>query len=94
MLGNHLFIKIQIYDYMKKIFSNYRYYILFVLGTIGMLGIIAVPADDLAFAQWLYTLLSSKIIGFGAMYLFAKLVKRWEKKGTIPELIKAINEDF
>lgn len=76
---------------MKKILTNYRYYVLFVLVTVAMLGIFSVPVDDLPFVQWLYTLVSSKVIGFGAMYIIAKLIKRWEKLGTIPELIDAVN---
>lgn len=76
---------------MKKIFTNYRYYVLFVLATIAVFGIFSVPVDDLPFVQWLYTLVSSKVIGFGAVYIIAKLTKRWEKLGTIPELMDAVN---
>jgi len=76
---------------MKKILTNYRYYVLFVLVTVAMLGIFSVPVDDLPFVQLLYTLVSSKVIGFGAMYIIAKLTKRWKKLGTIPELIDAVN---
>lgn len=76
---------------MKKILTNYRYYVLFVLVTVAMFGIFSVPVDDLPFVQWLYTLVSSKVIGFGAVYIIAKLIKRWEKLGTIPELMDAVN---
>lgn len=76
---------------MKKILTNYRYYVLFVLVTIAMLGIFSVPVDGLPFVQWFYTLVSSKVIGFGAVYIIAKLTKRWEKLGTIPELMDAVN---
>lgn len=76
---------------MKKILANYRYYVLVVLATIAILGIFAVPVDNLPFAQWCYTLISSKVIGFGAGYIIAKLIKRWEAKGTIPELMDAAN---
>ena len=69
---------------MKKILTNYRYYVLFVLVTVAMFGIFSVPVDDLPFVQWLYTLVSSKVIGFGAVYIIAKL-------GTIPELMDAVN---
>ena len=77
---------------MKKILTNYRYYVLFVLVTVAMFGIFSVPVDDLPFVQWLYTLVSSKVIGFGAVYIIAKLTKRWEKLGTIPELMDAVNK--
>lgn len=76
---------------MKRIFTNYRYYVLLVLVAIAMFGIFGVPVDDLPFMQWLYTLVSSKIIGFGAGYIIVKLTKRWERLGTIPELIDAID---
>lgn len=76
---------------MKKILANYRYYVLAILATVAILGIFAVSVDDLPFAQWLYTLVSSKVIGFGAVYIIAKLTKRWEKLGTIPELMDAVN---
>lgn len=76
---------------MKNILTNYRYYVLVVLATVAIIGIFAVPVDDLPFVQWLYTLVSSKVIGFGAVYIIAKLTKRWEKLGTIPELMDAVN---
>ena len=76
---------------MKKILSNYRYYVLVVLATVAIIGIFAVPVDDLPFAQWCYTLISSKVISFGAGYIIAKLIKRWEAKGTIPELMDAVD---
>lgn len=76
---------------MKKILTNYRYYVLFVLVMVAMFGIFSVPVDDLPFALWLYTLVSSKVIGFSAAYIIAKLIKRWEKQGTIPELMNAVN---
>ena len=76
---------------MKKIFTNYRYYVLFVLATVAIFGIFSVPVENLPFAQWCYTLISSKVIGFGAGYIIAKLIKRWEAKGTIPELMDAVD---
>lgn len=76
---------------MKKILSNYRYYVLVVLAIAAMLGVFAVPAEDLPFANWLYTLVSSKVIGFGAGYAAYRLTKHWEKQGTIPELTENIN---
>ncbi len=76
---------------MKKILTNYRYYVLVVLATVAMLGIFSVPNDNLPVANWYYTLISSKVIGFVAAYITARLIKRWENLGTIPELINAVN---
>lgn len=76
---------------MKRLLKNYRYYVLLLLGGLALIGIMAVPAEELPTRYWVYTLISSKVIGFAAMYAFARLVSRWEKRGTIPELIDAIN---
>lgn len=76
---------------MTKILKNYRYYVLFVLMSIAMLGIFSVPIEDQPLANWIYCLLSSKIIGVGAGWIAAKLYKRWEAKGRIPELTDSIN---
>lgn len=76
---------------MKKILANYRYYVLTLLGIVAFVGVLSVPADELPFANWCYTLISSKVIGFTAAYIISKLIKRWEKRGTIPELINAVD---
>lgn len=76
---------------MKKILTNYRYYVLVVLAFVATIGILSAPIDSLPVANWYYTLISSKAIGFGAAYIMARLIKRWEKLGTIPELIDAVN---
>lgn len=76
---------------MIKIVTNYRYYVLFVLMMIAILGIFAVPIDDQPLANWIYCLVSSKVIGLGAGWIAAKLTKRWEAKGSIPELSNSIN---
>lgn len=71
---------------MKKIICNYRYWVLMVLGTIAMAGIMAVPADELPITSWVYVLVSSKLIAVAAGYVFHRLYLRWEKRGTIAEL--------
>lgn len=76
---------------MKAIITNYRYYVLAVLSLVLIICLFGVPADDLPFANWLYTPVSSKLIALGAGFLISKLYKRWEAKGTIPELINSIN---
>lgn len=77
---------------MTKILKNYRYYVLFVLVSIAILGIFSVPIEDQPLANWIYCLLSSKIIGVGAGWVAAKLYKRWDAKGRIPELTDIINK--
>ena len=76
---------------MKKIICNYRYWVLLILGTIAMLGIMAVPADELPFTSWLYTLVSSKLRAVAAGYIFCRLDLRWEKRGTIDELTNFVS---
>lgn len=74
-----------------KALLNYRYYVLAVIITVAIIGIFAVPNDDLPLNNWIYTLVSSKAIGFAAGYIAARLIKRWERLGTIPELINTVN---
>ena len=71
---------------MKKIICNYRYWVLMVLSTVAMVGIMAVPADELPITSWVYVLVSSKLIAVAAGYVFHRLYLRWEKRGTIAEL--------
>lgn len=63
-----------------------------MLGIICLLGIFSVPDDNLPLSDFVYILVSSKVIGIGAGWILARLVKRWEAKGTIPEITKLYNE--
>ena len=76
---------------MKKIICNYRYLVLMVLGTIAMVGTMAVPADELPFTSWIYTLVSSKLIAVAAGYIFHRLYLRWKKRETIDELTNFVS---
>lgn len=77
---------------MKKIISNYRYYVLALLCVVCYLGVFAVPNDELSMLTWLYVLAATKTVGFGAGYLYAKLYNHWENNGVIPELTNFTNE--
>lgn len=76
---------------MKKALLNYRYYVLAVLFTIAIIGVFSEPLDELPYANWLFVLIASKVIGFGTGYAAALLFKRWEKCGMIPELTDTVN---
>ena len=76
---------------MKKIICNYRYWVLLIMGAIAMLGIVAVPVDELPFLSWVYVLVSSKLITVAAGYIFYHLCLRWEKRGTIEELTNFVS---
>jgi len=76
---------------MKAIFTNYRYYVLFVVLGVAVICLSAVPADRLNFWDAVYVLVSTKLLAFVFGYLFADLYYRWEAKGTIPELVNFVN---
>ena len=77
---------------MKKIVNVICYAVIAVLGIVCLLGIFAVPNDNLPLSDFVYIMVSSKVIGIGAGWILARLVKRWEAKGTIPEITKLYNE--
>lgn len=77
---------------MKKIFSNYRYYVLFVLGLITTISFFAVPDDELPALSWVYVLVSSKVITLLAGFTAVRLFTHWEQQDKIKELTKFINE--
>ena len=77
---------------MKKIVNVVCYAVIVVLGIVCLLGIFAVPNDNLPLSDFVYILVSSKVIGIGAGWILARLVKRWEAKGTIAEITKLYNE--
>lgn len=76
-----------------KVITNYRYWVLFIVCAVAMIGTFAVPQDELPLLSWLWVLISTKAVGFGGFYLYHVLYTRWEKRGTIPELTK-LSEDF
>lgn len=67
---------------MKKIVNVICYAVIAVLGIICLLGIFSVPDDNLPLSDFVYILVSSKVIGIGAGWILARLVKRWEAKGN------------
>lgn len=78
---------------MKKVITNYRYWLLLIVGFVAMCGTFAVPDGALPLLSWLWVLVSTKAVGFAAAYLWYRLIKRWEDRGTIPELIE-FTKDF
>lgn len=78
---------------MKKVFLNWRYYILLILGMVCLWGFFGEPDNNEPMGRWLWMIFYSKGIGFGAGFLLFRLVKRWDAKGFIPELSKILEED-
>ena len=77
---------------MKRVISNYRYYVLTLLCVVCCLGVLAVPNDELPLFSWFWVLATTKAVGFGAGYMYAKLYSHWEAKEVIPELTNFVNE--
>lgn len=77
----------------KQIFSNWRYYVLFVLFALTIIGIVCVPDKNLPMRliDWLYILISSKLLAVYFGYTTYKLYKNWAAKNLIPELVELFN---
>ena len=81
-------------DFLKKakaVITNYRYWLLFiVMGLCVVLTMLDVN-EDVTGVVFVYLIVSSKLLTVGFGYLYYRLYKRWEAKGTIPELVNSIN---
>lgn len=75
-----------------KVITNYRYWLLLVLGIVATLGVFSAPSEESDPLTWLTLLLTSKAVGLGAGYLFFHLVAHFDKNGTVPELTKFTKE--
>ncbi len=78
---------------IKNIIMNYRYWLLAVLTGAALAGIISWPDDSLSSFSWWRALIWSKAVGFVALYIISRLIGRWEKGNTIPELTRLINNN-
>lgn len=78
---------------IKKVITNYRYWLLFIIASVAVIGTFAVPQDELPLLTWAWVLFSTKAVGFAAFWVFSVLYKHWEKRGTIPELTQ-FTKDF
>jgi hypothetical protein len=78
---------------MKEILTNYRYYVLVMLGTIAIIGLIASPSDSLSFGKWLCVFVATKVVALLAGFTLYVFMKYWASYGTIPELMKFLKQD-
>lgn len=76
-----------------KAIINWRYYVLFIIAGIAIIGIFSNPDDNLSMIEWLKSLIISKSIGVAAIFGYARLMNTWEKKNLIPELSNLIKEE-
>lgn len=74
-----------------KALTNWRYYILYPLSCIAILGLFSVPADDCE--AWFSSFFISKAIGGVFAYVTYRLAKYWHERNQVPELSKLINEE-
>lgn len=78
---------------MKKVFLNYRYYVMMIIGFVVILGVFSIPVENTSLIKWVCMLLVSKSIGFGSAYILYKIVNNWDSKNLVPELSKMIKEE-
>ena len=77
---------------MKKVITNYRYWLLLIVGFVATVGTFSVPQEELPLLTWIWVLVSTKAVGLGCFYLMHVLIEHWEKRGTIPELTQFTKE--
>ena len=78
---------------MKSIVTNYRYWVLFTLNNIMILGIIAFPKESVSNLAYVAILIGSKLVALVALVAFCLLYIKWKDQGTITELTKIMEEE-
>lgn len=78
---------------MKKIITNYRYYILLAVSTVAFLGIIATPEDNATVAEFFRLMAITKGVGIIAAIITVGLYNYWDMNGDIPELSNLASEE-
>lgn len=78
---------------MKNVLTNYRYYVLVMLGMVTIIGLIASPSDSLSFGRWLCVFIATKIVALLTGFILYVFIKYWASYGTIPELTKFLKQD-
>ena len=71
---------------MKQIISNYRYWMLFALASVMIIGLIAVPNTDVSLSTFTAKLFVSKGVAFAAFLAFCHYYMKWKDEGSISEL--------
>lgn len=73
-----------IIDMIKRIITNWRYYVLLVIAAVAVIGILSTPAEESE--NFFLTLVLSKVIGFAALFLACGLIDYWRRAGKIEEI--------
>lgn len=71
---------------MKKLVTNYRYWVLALLGCTAIISLMAVPGDDLSLTAFIAVLIGSKLISLDCIVVHYCLFSVWADRGEIPEL--------
>lgn len=72
-----------------KALLNYRYYAIVLLSTVAVFLIWCDVDNSIPHYWWIYCIISSKLLGLLLMWFISRLIKRWERRGVIPELSNA-----
>ena len=76
-----------------KALTNWRYYVLFAIAVVAVVGMFAIPEEDVSFGEWAKVMLISKSVGISAIVMFFALVRYWDRKSLTKELSKLVKED-
>lgn len=71
---------------MKQIISNYRYWVLFALASVIIIGLIVVPSTDTTFGMYAAVIFGSKAAALAALLAFCHYYMKWKDEGGISEL--------
>lgn len=72
---------------MKQIISNYRYWVLFALASVIIIGLIVVPSTDTTFSMYTAVIFGSKAAALAALLAFCHYYyMKWKDEGSISEL--------
>jgi hypothetical protein len=74
-----------------KAFTNYRYYVLFVLNFMAAILFIAMPSDSWSTLRFIAFLVLTKAVACLLIYVTMILISHWSDKHEIPEIDSLIN---
>lgn len=74
-----------------KAFTNYRYYVLFVLNFMAAILFIAMPSDSWSTLRFIAFLVLTKAVACLLIYVTMILIAHWSDKHEIPEIDSLIN---
>lgn len=71
---------------MKQIISNYRYWVIFALASVMIIGLIVVPSTDTTFGMYAAVIFGSKAASLVALLALCHYYMKWKDEGSISEL--------